>query len=147
MKITRQHMIDAVITEPLFKGAWVSDEGFFLGEQGGRADPMFIDFDDNNCPVCAVGGTLRKAGFSDESISAIGFLLIRSTDGGVTGWDPDEWSYDDDGYISDLNPLTALSCFFEGGDWKTREDLVKWIEKNIRPNLNLDIAVPGGAQK
>jgi hypothetical protein len=51
-KVTKQQIIDAVLTEPLTFG-------------------KYIDFDrmnDSTCQVCAVGAVLRKVGFSNNDI-------------------------------------------------------------------------------
>jgi len=128
MKVTRQHMIDAVMTEPLAKGWWVhkTDEELMFSD----INPLNIKFDEDNCPVCAVGGTLRKVGLDNYGIMTECSSLMPNTPP-ATAWIK--------GYIDDGRFLEALSCFFEDGEWKTREDLKEWVEENVPEDWELEL--------
>lgn len=132
-------MIDAVKTEPLFRGTWADHYDDLIDTYGA------LDFTSNNvldldesvyeeegCAVCAVGGTLRKAGIKD----------INDID--VCAWDiVGEYSVKGTTAIPGLLKkglyFNALSCFFESGKWKTRQDLVDWIEANVPEDFETQI--------
>jgi len=104
--ITRQDMIDAVLTEPLARGSWYADtthKDYITQGEG--------------CTVCAVGGILRMKGLGRVDIIDIcdGVAYNAAGCGGVP------W-------------LVQLSDYFETDDWRVPSDLVIWIKKNIPEN-------------
>lgn len=133
MIITRQHMIDAAKTEPLYNGQWVV-------KKESNFDPapniLGVKFDDNNCPVCLVGGTLRQAGAADGLITRIADGLTEL--GFICFSELDDCEEDIEILIKDGLYLNALSCFFESSVWSTREEIVKWIEDKIPENATYD---------
>lgn len=62
--VTREQILEAIKTEPLTSGYWVQYRNDEDGIYGINLDP--------NCPVCAIGGVLRKSGLSNEEIDHFG---------------------------------------------------------------------------
>lgn len=96
MKISKEEMVKAVMTEPLGWGEFV---------------------DDNNCAVCAVGAVLRRAGVPPESIDYVARDMVEDEDFGADGVD-DRWTTEEVRLfaeeIAERNPLAGLSYLHEG---------------------------------
>lgn len=125
MKITRRQVINALRTEPLTHGTWVYQDGF-----NGPSK-------ETECPVCAVGAVLRKAGLSNYEIDQAGNALMDN--GSVTS----DTAVAD--YLANGLYLNALSCEFEsrrihGKALKAtkafRERLITWVKKNLPVTFN-----------
>ena len=139
--ITKQHMLDAARHEPLIMGMWVDHTGDAT--------------DDPTCGVCAVGGTLRRAGLSNREI-------VRSAE--YTTGHRFTHEYDASLIVEDHSypewGLSALSCYWEsiipiedredvwdsgivprGSTEKYRGMLVDWIEENIPDDYSQSVEV------
>jgi hypothetical protein len=95
MLITKEQIIEAIRTEPLAPGYWVT------GPDGGPPDVGATE----HCAVCAVGALLR--GCTDLRPREAQDLAYDITSGGpITGGNPEH-------LLSTGRPLNALSCLFE----------------------------------
>lgn len=130
--ITKQNMIDAVKTEPLAPGVWISMVGTI------------------DCEVCAVGGVLRAAGVQEDSINQVANNCTSyshvewNSECEDSGWrDIDDLLED---YIDDGKYLAALSIKFEdlandSSIATARVELVEWIEDNIPSDMKISIII------
>ena len=135
MRIDRDHIIKALETEPLCKGSWITSKKWeeCISESDNPLDLKPEQFTGNqlDCPVCAVGATLRSAGV--EPI----YLEMVAMD--VCGYAYTGAFSDTEKELKRGNYLGALSIFFESREWDTREDLINWVKKNIPEDYLLEI--------
>jgi hypothetical protein len=133
--ISKKKVLEAIKNEPLYSGEWA------------KIDANGKVMRDKDCPVCAVGATLRKAGFSNNEVSRFG---RKMSDHGDVAPDFLSWEGAKDmkqyvlNCLANKEYLHALSIKFEdqadktGVGKKTRSVLVNFVEKNFPNRIKLD---------
>lgn len=132
MKLTRQNVLDAIEHEPLKSGAWI--------ETNSDVDQK------NNCSVCAVGGTLRRAGMVNSSIENFGYKLQQKGKVSLSSnfYDGDDVEDQTEEALEQGHYLRALSIQFEYMSdvyklEKVREKLKQWVLENIPETFESEI--------
>lgn len=130
--ITKKDMIEAMKTEPLAPGVWVSMAGT------------------KDCRVCAVGGILRAAGVDEGVISLRAndltpFQQVSYDEDDYDGME-DEFGVDDliEQHLENKNYMAAMSVEYESiaqeyGLERTRKLMITWIEGNIPDNIKIEV--------
>ena len=102
MIVTKEQILDAIMTEPLKPGSWFS-------VYSGTADPQL-------CPVCAVGAVLRKACNVipfDNGHYTTPSGDIRHVMDDVINWDYPCTYVNTEGFLPDTPWMNKLSAVFE----------------------------------
>lgn len=108
LKLTKQHVIDGILNEPLIKGQFiVSKERFVKSSQ----NPLCIDykFADGQCPVSVTCAMLRQAGVADKQIISWRLFL----------------------HLECIPEIEALSRFYNDCEWTTRKELLNFAQEVI----------------
>jgi len=131
-KISRKTILLAIRNEPLKPLEWVQLDGM-------------IPVTQEDCPVCAIGATLRRAGFSNDEIHDFGGNM--NITGICTLRAVSENSTVEKELVTLLKGqryLHALSLKFEdqasrtGGGKTTRRILSEFVKKNFPNRIKLD---------
>lgn len=138
MILKKRNIIDAVLSEPLYKGHWLFDnpEDYRDDRNVLRLPREAFTDDPGSCPVCAVGATLRKVGMAAGDITRYcdDFIGFEQADIKTSWYRDNILMFLDKGLY-----LSALYLFFEFGDWTTRDDLVRWVENNVPDSWEMEI--------
>jgi hypothetical protein len=97
MQVTKQQIIHALETEPLYPGEWLQ----IPFNQNPLTTPA-----SEACLVCAVGAVLRSL-HPDSPVAQLRDLIQKATQNGQLCWGPPEQELEQGCYWN------ALSCFFE----------------------------------
>jgi hypothetical protein len=129
--VLKSTILKAIKVEPLKGGSWLYER----------------DTSNPNCPVCAVGATLRQIGFDNDQITDFGSAMVDY------GHCCNSDSFDTFAAATELkehlkarNYLHALSMKFEylysrlGGGKRTRKTLTKFVKENFPKRIPLNPA-------
>lgn len=145
MRITKDQVIRAILTENLTRGAFVRDHT-------NESHRGYANFDSPDCSVCAVGATLRSAGFDNQKIHDYGEELLALGDcGSIKDGTADAVIK---GLIKNKKYLHALSTKFETlaeeysdepykADWdKVRGALLVWVMDTLPESFTIKKRLP-----
>ena len=128
--ISRKDILQAIRTEPLLPGAWIHSR---------FDDKKSMLVLDDECPVCAVGAVLRKAGIVSYLIATTAAFNVDSAFDYLGGANVEEMK----AALQEGAYLNALSMKFEklaktyGVGKRTRDRLVKFVKANFPKEIEI----------